>query len=282
MQPAPIDVWNAQTFDKGLMGMLSAESQLVRDYMTKEIEIVLAHDHGRDRKGILRPENPHAEQFLALKEAVTKQLGTRTIRAWHYTRLTDTEVATIRSDGVHLSTPATLRARLDGRVAAAELTQRVADALYKASPFRGDQRTARSGKFWMVSHPTAVDNSGVVPLMARWGGEVASFWTKEAALVGPLTVLGTPRVIELAVPLALTSHAYSAACAIVATFGRTLGCIPDKHGFDLYAKGPLGADAVLSVHSMGDATFQAIGRTYPVGYIDRAIGRWKELTGEED
>lgn len=39
---------------------------------------------------------------------------------------------------------------------------------------------------------------------------------------------------------------------------------------------------MLAVHTDGDAAFAAIGKSYPPGYIDVDIGRWKELTGEED
>jgi hypothetical protein len=69
--------------------------------------------------------------------------------------------------------------------------------------------------------------------------------------------------------------------AVIATFGRTLGCVPSKHAFDLYVTAPLHSDAVLGVHSEGDASFDAVGRSYPEGYVDVDIGHWKELTGDD-
>jgi hypothetical protein len=165
--------------------------------------------------------------------------------------------------------------------ASGNLTAKLADKLYAASPFHSNQLEARSNKFWMVSHPVAIDDNGVEPLMAHWGGEVASMWTKDPILRGPLSTTGVPRVIELAVPLAITHHSYAAGKAAVATFGRTLGCIPSKLAFDLYATSLLLPDSVLRIHTEGEPSFQAMGLSYPEGYVDVDIGRWKELTGQD-
>jgi hypothetical protein len=129
----------------------------------------------------------------------------------------------------------------------------------------------------MVSHPVAADDGGVTPLMAHWGGEVGSMWTKDSVLLAPLAVIGTPCIIELAVPLALTKHSYSAAQAIVATFGRKLGCVPSKNAFDLYVTTPLGPNAILQVHNEGDPSFHAMGIKYPEGYVDVDLGHWNEI-----
>jgi hypothetical protein len=188
----------------------------------------------------------------------------------------------LRDEGIHLSTPATLRARLDSQVASGALGAELADALYAQSPFHSDQLEARSGKFWLVSHPGAIDDGGVEPLMAHWGGEVASFWTKDPTLLAPLAAIGKARVIELAVPLALTQYSYSAGQAAVATFGRALGCIPGKHSFDLCVTTALPPDSILTVHTEGSFSFNAIGISYPPGYVNVDIGHWKELTGEVD
>ncbi len=209
-------------------------------------------------------------------------MESRTIRAWHYTRLTETEVQALKRDGIHLSTLGTLRARLNALVAFGGLTAEVADALHARSPFHNQmQQESRSSKFWMVSHPVAIEDSRVKPLMAHWGGEAASMWVLDQALLKPLAVTGKPRVVELAVPLALTGHASAAARAVVAAFGRRLGCSPAAHEFDLYVAAPLGPESVLFVHVEGDASFEAVGRTYPHGYVDVSIGHWKELTGED-
>ena len=158
----------------------------------------------------------------------------------------------------------------------------MADQLYAVSPLQNGQVEIRANRFWMVSHPTAVDDGGVTPLLERWGGEVASMWVKDRCLLTSLTMVGKPRVVEIAVPIVQTCHSYSAGEAVIAAFGRSLGCIPDKRAFDLYTTAPLNSDAVLAVHSEGEATFAAMGRAFPPGFIDVNVGRWKELTGEDD
>lgn len=278
-----IDVWDHSTFKADLREVLVGHAELIRAYFDTEHSIFLSYDLGRDPdRPMLRPENPHASAYYVLLNAVGELLAPCSIRAFHYTRLTDDEVADFRQSGIHLSTPETLRHRLDALVASGDLSADIANRLYDASPFHSDQRDARSGKFWMVSHPIAIDYGGVEPLMKRWGGEVASFQLSDAALPAPLTRLGKARIIEIAVPLDATRQTPKASEAMVATFGRSLGAIPDKSTFDLYVKTPLPASTVLAVHTEDEATFAAMGRTYPAGFVDVDVGRWKELTGEDD
>jgi hypothetical protein len=283
MTDGPIDVWDLATFDAELVATLEANAELIVGYTDRDVEIFLTYDRatGPDRP-LMRPGNAYAAEFIALKDALGVEMEKRTIRAWHYTRLTDSEAEALRSTGVEMSTPDSLTARLAARVAAGDFSQAVADDLFATSPFHGDQLASRKDKFWMTSHPTAVDDSGVVPLMARWGGEVASFWQKDPAHLATLAGLGRRSIVELAVPLAQTRHAHSAGEAVLATFGRSRGSIPSKHAFDLYAKSPLPASAILAVHTEPDPTFAAMGVTFPVGFVDVDIGRWKELTGEDD
>lgn len=107
-------------------------------------------------------------------------------------------------------------------------------------------------------------------------------WIRDAAVSKSLEMLGAPRVIEAAVPLTATKHAYSAGKAVIATFARSRGAIPEKSAFDLYVRQALPATAVMAVHTAGAASFNALGHSYPKGYVDVNVGRWKELTGEED
>jgi hypothetical protein len=279
----PIDVWDIWTFDPELLMELEANADLIRAYFQTDNQIFLSHDLGRGpERSILRPDNPHASDFYKLLDVIGLQMGTRTMRAFHYTRLTEDEVASLLRSGIHVSTPDTLRGRLEVVVVSGDLARDVADRLYAESPFHGDQLHARSGKFWLTSHPMAVDDSGVVPLMERWGGEVASMWVSDPALSAPLLKLGRARIIEVAVPLGATKHSHHAGRAVVATFARSRGAIPSKFAFDLYVETALPATAVLAVHTNGDAAFETMGRGYPDGFIDVDVDRWKELTGDED
>jgi hypothetical protein len=68
---------------------------------------------------------------------------------------------------------------------------------------------------------------------------------------------------------------------VIATFARSRGGLPDKFAFDLRVTSPLPPAAVLTVHTEGEKAFEGMGQCYPAGFIDVAIGRWKELTGED-
>jgi hypothetical protein len=89
---------------------------------------------------LTRPSNAYAASFVALKDSLGVEMQARTIRAWHYTRLTHSEAEALKSTGVEMSTVDSLKARLAARVAAGEFSQTVADDLFAASPF--PQRSA--------------------------------------------------------------------------------------------------------------------------------------------
>ena len=80
--------------------------------------------------------------------------------------------------------------------------------------------------------------------------------------------IGTPHVYELAVPVKITNHSHHAASAVVATFGRTLNCEPERTHFDLYAECALGPEAVIAIHTGGESHFAALGRGYPNGFVE--------------
>ena len=137
-----IDVWDAKTFDPRLTAQLHDQVDVITDYVARDREIFLAHELGRSRS-LMRPENVHAGAFIALQEAMGEAMEDRTIRAWHYTRLTDAEVELARREGIHLSTPQTLQNRLEVLAASGDLTGVQVEALYAASPFH-EQLKSRS------------------------------------------------------------------------------------------------------------------------------------------
>jgi hypothetical protein len=256
-----IDVWNVETFDEDVLRKLRARAELVRSYIATEWEILESEASG------LRPayrSNPHSKSYHRLLEDLDRDMETRTIRAWHYTRLTDAEVEAMRATGIDLSSLGAIRQRLDMQVAAKEISAGTADALYGASPFHHpDQIGPRSDKFWMTSHPVEIGDGRVTLFLRNWGGEGVYFWLNDEQLKTAVANIGKPRVIEVAVPLDATNRAYLAGKAVVATFARSLGCMPDFGAFDLYARRALGPDTILEVHTEGEAAFAEIGKVYP-------------------
>jgi len=260
-----IDVWDIGTFDGDLLSELRANADLVRNYAAADAE-----NFGSCETPGLRARyqtNPHAEHYLHFLESLCRFIKGRTIRSWHYTRLTDSEVEALRATGVQLSTLETTRQRIDAQVIAGLIPHEIADSLYQASPLHAsDQAEARTNKFWMTSHPVDVNDDGVAPLLSNWGGEVVYFWIQDAHLQQLVASIGTARVLEIAVRLEATRHTYSAAKAIAGTFSRSLNRVSDFDEFDLCAVRPLAPEAILGVHTEGEATFDRIARGYPTNY----------------
>jgi hypothetical protein len=221
-----IDVWDFDTFDEELRAKLRREETFVRDYLTTSQQQFLvreASDHGMPH-----PENPYAADYLAFAEEIGRDMESRTIRAWHYARLVDEEVRAIRESGIYPGTLDTLRHRLDVQVEAGSLSAADADELYKASPCHDPEQ--QPGR-----------------LVENWGSESTYFRLEDERLKSLVATIGRPRILEVAVPLVRTKHSYSAGRAIIAAFARTLGCRPDREGFDLYTVKPPEPTAILAV-----------------------------------
>lgn len=263
----PIDVWNLDTFDGEFLAILNANRDVLCNY---ELTSRKNYEEQQAAEGwVPLKDNPYAaDRMYVVERIIMPVMEQRTIRAWHYTRLTDSEVAILTSNGIHTSDLTAIRRRLDAPVAAGTISTEIANAIYWESPFH-HQKDARSGKFWMVSHPYAIDDSGVELLLEHWGGEGVYFWLKDQAHIELVQGIGRPRVIEVAVPLSMTTSVYTAAKAVVGTFVMSLGCKPDWPAFDLYSTVALGPDAMLNIHTEGDANFSALARGYPVGFVDR-------------
>lgn len=257
----PIDLWDTETFDDALAQRLTEAADLISNYFDAS-ERQRREREAWDLRGPF-PSNDFAGGYLALADELAVCIADRTVRAWHYTRLTEEEVDGMLSFGVQTSTLETTRARLAVQVAAGRMTAETADALMAASPFQGEQHNVRTGRFWMTSSPQTVDDLGVEPLLANWGGEAVSFGLADEALQIELARIGRPRILEIAVPLAATDQTYSASRVIVSTFARTLGRKGEISAIDLCATRALRPEAILAVHSEGETTFEQIGRSYP-------------------
>jgi hypothetical protein len=137
-----IDVWDADSFDAELRGDLVTHAELIRNYYLTSKRLCLEREASDHRSPY--SENPYAGEFIKITEHVMGLLATRSIRAWHYTRMTDNEVEDLQRDGIYLSTPDTIRARFAAQVEAGAFTQAIAIQLFADSPFQSDQLKARS------------------------------------------------------------------------------------------------------------------------------------------
>jgi hypothetical protein len=261
----PIDVWDVETFDGALLARLREAAGLISRYLETDRRQFLERE--ASSRWFPHPENPYAREYSSLSESLIAPMAQRPIRAWHYARLTDAEVQTIIQEGPVLSDLTGIRCRIDAQVAAGVITAAAAEHLWADSPFH-QQEDIRSNRFWMVSHPTRIDDSGVELLLGHWGGEGVYFWQRDPDLVSALKSIGAARIVELHVPLNATNHAFNAARATIATFARSIGCVSECAAFDLYINRPTGPQSVLAVHSKGEDSFEAMACGYPARFVD--------------
>lgn len=263
-----IDIWDVTTFDPELTATLAESADLIASYWSEDARLF----REREAQTMRGPpeQNPFAQRYIDLKEMVGGMMEARTIRAWHYTRLTDREVASIRARGMLPMTLAIIRERLDAVVKEGALDARTADALYDASPYHRQMDANREDRTWLAAEPFPPKASDVDELLAPWGGESIAFDHRSGPLRELLEGIGRPRVIEMEVPLSATTRAFEAGCAAIDAYSFTLGCTGAwPAGADIVVVEPVLPDWIVAVHSEGDETYRLLGRGYPAGYVGR-------------
>src|SRR5271155_3022339 len=258
---ASIDLWNPATFDPELSAVLTGRADLLRAYVTEDA--LVEQEYAADRMQMLRRSNRHWDAYQRLEQDLDALLRTRVARAWHYTRLTDAEAQRIAAEGPGLSTLEAFRDRLQAQVQANTLTEDQVEAIFAASALAGSQHNGRAGQFCTTAVPFPITYPGILKLLGHWGGEAAAFHLQDATLRAHLRTIGRPRVLEIAFPLSTARPTTSIAKAGMAAFAHQQGIEFDAFMVDLFAVRALGPGAVLAVHTEGDATFAALGRTYP-------------------
>ncbi|HEX7390532.1 MAG TPA: hypothetical protein VF286_10505 [Acidiphilium sp.] len=257
-----MDVWDIRSFDNDLVRLLTKNGKTIQKYF-ETAHRQLFEREASDHRGVPQ-SNPYEPAYYGLLETLEPMMAARVIRAWHYTRLTDTEVAYLVQNGPALSDIEGIRRRLDRLVTEKILVHEDADRLFSDSIFRHSaQHEIRSGRFWATAHPISIEDGDVMPLLEHWGGESIYFCQENPRLLDLLRVVGLPRVVELSLPLAATDRAWHAGEAVISTFAQSVGCNTRLGAFDVCARRHLGSASILAIHSAEGAVFGSIGHDYP-------------------
>ena len=263
-----IDLWNPDTFTTELQRTLSAESQLIFDYYSEAHRLMDEHLNSSPYQS-LKP-NIFSADFLAFQEyELTPILAGSRIRAWHYSRLLDHEVAAMRQ-GLVPSSFEFLKKRLNDLVAMDLLSEKEADKVFQESPFQS-QEGIRSGRLWTVTVPLPCCDMGVSPLLGSWGGESAYFWLSDKGLAAKLKHLGLSRILEIEAALSDSLNAFSASSTVLEAWAKKLGVPVVPTGCDLAITNSLDAAKLVRVHTEGESAYEAIGKSYPEGVPERII-----------
>lgn len=268
----PIDVWDVATFDPELAAELSRNAEVIQAYW-RESRRLFEEREAQTVRG--PPElNRFGWSYQSLGERITALMEVRTIRAWHFTRLTDREVAGIVADGMPPMTLAVIRGRLDRAVAEGAIGAATADELYAASPYHRQIDGNRENRTWLAAQPYPIDDSGVVELLATWGGESIGFNHRSGRLRDMLKGVGRPRVLEMHIPLSATTRAGEAANNVLDAYSFTLGCYGGwGGGADIVVVEPVEPEWIEAVHSEVTGLSQTWGGAIPRPSRPRAAER---------
>lgn len=131
-------------------------------------------------------------------EAVLRQYE---LVGWHCTRLTDAEIASIRSDGMQLPDGAMLHQRVDAVAKAGRLSKNLANRL--KSEHQADHPW-RSRRVWFCFFPPRLaGESGIERFFRHWGGEALyNSHERDPQTGAAIETIGLPCIVEAAVPIA--------------------------------------------------------------------------------
>jgi len=257
-----MDVWDPETLNSEIHDTLAMHSDLILDYFAEDQRLMDEHLKSDPYESL--KSNKHNADFSSLLEHTVSPLFLkRRIRVWHYTRLLDDEVSTMR-EKLKLSTLTLLSQRLDRLRRMRLLTEQEAQIVYDQSPFH-KQESARSGRIYATTVPLSRHDPGVKDLLASWGGESAYSWLSDNAIAAKLRNIGKPRTVEIETTLSDRLDAHSATETAVRAWAKKLGLSIEVTGSDHAIVRDLDMAQVLRVHTEGDGLFDAISTTYPTG-----------------
>jgi hypothetical protein len=138
-------------------------------------------------------------------EAVLRRYA---LLGWHCTRLTESEIASIRSNGMQLPDAAMLNRRVDAVARAGLLRGGLADRL-KAENQADDPW--RAGRIWFCFYPPRLAGEGGIERFFRhWGGEALYNSHESDPETGvAISTIGLPCIVEAIVPItSLRQHSF--------------------------------------------------------------------------
>lgn len=166
---------------------------------------------------------------------------------WHCTRLVDAEVCTIKATGMQPPNEEILSARIDAVLQAGLVSAEVAAVL--KSKNQAAEANRRGCIWWCFHPPRSAGESGIGALLGTWGGEALYNWHRDDAIMGPiLRSIGTPSLVEAAVPISLLNRGISPTFTFIAQYLRHKGHpVEDRLEFAGNIKDPLPAANIRRV-----------------------------------
>jgi hypothetical protein len=221
------------------------------------------------------PENKYRNEFDELLERLDKSLTQHRIVGYHCTRLTPSEVARIKSNGLRLLSPEFVRQRLDQCVADGYLTLAQREYLDGSQIMReslGNKHGNRTGMIWFCpNRSTLRDASGVFRLFRSWGGEAVYLGHEEDENVAAvLARIGEPCIVKCAIPFPCDApyHPKFAARFLSQFIANDIEYAEPTADFDLRTKRDVRSSDVMEIIEFSDPQFESLTScsTWPAQY----------------
>ncbi|WP_127447040.1 hypothetical protein [Burkholderia thailandensis] len=147
------------------------------------------------------PEQVGTRNWEAAIQAVAGALVPYAITGWHCTRLTDSEVLQIVSNGMQLPDGAMLCRRIDALVQTGMLAREAGAGLVARNQAEDSNRARR---LWFCFFPPGLaGESGIGRFFRHWGGEALyNSHEHDCKMSALLRAIGTPCIVEANVPIA--------------------------------------------------------------------------------
>jgi hypothetical protein len=172
--------------------------------------------------------------------------------AFHCTRLLDHEVADVRAHGLRPLTLELVNERIERAHAHGYLGDADRNRLRERNVFAMNEAEYREDKVCVVLGRAGLDDTGVVSLMSRWGGEAIYMCDPDSE--EPVAFLGRPTIVTAGVDLSV-SHTLSPTYSSLGKMfvGTLLGT--EHRIADVFVPGPVPAEDILAVWQPGDADY---------------------------
>jgi len=243
------DVWKPSSYPDEVTALLTENADLIMKYYRAEDALLADKIANRIHSGQWR--NEYSTTYSAFIEGDLQDLmECQSLRAWHYSRLIDDEVDELLKNGVKVCSEIQMRKRLEEMRARGLLSKSEVTAISASSPLNYKEQIAgRVQKFWMTTVPMNFCDPSVEDLVGHWGGEVVYSYVEDLNLIEKLRSIGSPRVVEIKVPLSQTSRVFEAARSVAKVYAAELLSKECPDTFDIYTKTDLPKCHVLAVHS---------------------------------
>lgn len=186
------------TWPDALRSLLAQRLAVLREYEEFERKRYADRGHGRTERELRADRNPHVAARRWTLQAIQSLIAPESVIAYHCTRLTLDEIVAIREAGIHPLSAASLRRRLDARVAVGDLSRDDVEELFSKCE-QVARQDMRADTIWGVLGKSALeDEDGLGNPLRFWGGEVLLQQDHRHRL----SRIGTACIVEAQVPVA--------------------------------------------------------------------------------